>query len=89
MGYVKFTVAGDKTKNKNDNVFLDSRHRVPSFNRYVETHRNDHTTRINMTSEFYKKNFKFEKSSGIYRTDLKWQDLIDNGFTSVIDHREK
>ena len=74
MKYVFFDLAGDHSQH-NDCVFLMSRNRKYSKNAKAYEHRNDYTTHIIFDMEFFKKNFKYDRLNGVYRTDLRYQDI--------------
>ena len=57
-----------------DEIFVTSRHRKNSGN-YTIFHHNDSTTEFRIPADVFKANFRFERSSGIYRTKLSFGDL--------------
>lgn len=79
MKYILFEKAGKPKKTRT--IFLTSENR-----RYKEGasifHRNDFHTHLRMPIDFYKNHFSFERWTGIYRTHLSWNDVMD--FCEVI-----
>jgi len=62
----------------NDPVFLTSRHREHARlarQRHTIYHRNDWSTIWTIPVEVMKEHFHYDRSSGIYRTDLKYKDI--------------
>ena len=54
-----------------ERVFFQSRSRQKSA-KYTIYHRNDNTTEWAIPIDIFKRNFKYERSSGIYRTELTY-----------------
>ena len=82
MKYVTFLKAGDFSKVGSELVFLQSRNRV--YRHDTIFHRNDHSTIFRIPSGVFKEHFKYERSSGIYRTALKYKDLTK--YTEIVKH---
>ena len=68
METIKFFIAGNRLRDKYK-IFLTS------SNRKRYNHNNDFETIINLPKEFYQNNFKFERCTGIYRTNLYYKDI--------------
>ena len=67
-------LSGNVYQQLNDKVFLTSHNRIDRKGRF--NHRNDFTTLIDFPKEFYKKHFTFDRGSGIYRSSLKYIDIL-------------
>ena len=80
----RFELAGYRPDN--DKVFLLSHHR-----KYADSttifHRNDYHTIVRMSKDVLKKNFKYERSTGIYRnlTGITWGMLKKVADVETID----
>jgi hypothetical protein len=85
MANVYFRVAGMKKHNDLNVVFLQSQNRLKSLNDSIY-HRNDFTTQLQIPQSEFKKNFQFERSSGIYRTKLTWKDVHKKLWITTIAH---
>ena len=57
-----------------ESVLFQSRARQKS-EKYTIYHRNDNTTEWAIPIDIFKQNFKYERGSGIYRTELTYGDL--------------
>lgn len=74
-----FLVAG--RRKLTDKVFLQSKN---VFNGGTIFHRNDFSTLIRLPWPFYRKHFIFERSTGIYRTELTYGEIQQ--FITVVPH---
>ena len=81
----EFRISGNVYKKVNENIFLTTNDRVDFKNRYCT--RNDFTTKIKFPKEFFKENFKFDRSAGIYRTSLKYRDILYYIIVETTDSR--
>lgn len=71
MKKIKFIKAG--TFRDSDRVFLTSRSR--RYKNQTEFHRSDIQTIFIFPSDFFRKNFTYNKSSGVYENSLTMQDV--------------
>ena len=72
-----------------DNAFVMSEHRKKSGN-YEIFHHNDNTTEFRVPADVFKAYFKYDRSSGIYRTKLTFGDLraIQGVKETVFNHAD-
>lgn len=73
MGKNVFFEKAGKVKD-NERVFLMSNNRKYTKNGAIY-HRNDFHTKITIPTKEFRKYFKYETSSGIYRNGLTWGEL--------------
>lgn len=65
-----------------DNFFLTSKHRVKVNSTIF--HNNDYSTEYRFPVEFFKRHFVYNRSTGIYKTNLCNKDVAR--FSNVIKH---
>ena len=80
---IKFLKAGKFEHMPNDTIFLQSRNRQYSEPTTVFHHNNFSTYWI-FPVEFFKANFKYNHSSGVYKTQLTYFDC--NKFAEIWSH---
>jgi hypothetical protein len=71
---IYFRKAGKKITGSNETVFFTSESRIRSLNETI-FHRNDFNSEWRIPDEFFKKHFKYEHSSQIYRTILTYKEI--------------
>ena len=74
---VYFRKAGDYGKQVKhaQPVFFRSEQRMRSLNEAV-FHRNDYNSEWRIPDDFFREHFRYEHSTGIYRTDLHYCDIV-------------
>lgn len=85
MRYVEFLKAG--RVRDDDRVFLTTHGRTMADRartQHTIYHRNDWSTIWRIPVPFYRQHFTYERQSGIYRTDLRYRDLVE--FRTEIKH---
>jgi len=84
---VRFELAG-KRKN-NEEVFLMPMHRKYKIERTI-WHKNDYHTVLEIPKEVYKKNFKYNPSTGLYEnlTGITWKEMKERGFVTIYSCKE-
>lgn len=79
MSLIRFELAG--TQHPMNDVFLQARHRKYKAMTTIVHNNNKHTILL-MPVEFFKEHFKFDHKTGTYLNNLKWGDLMDQGFVA-------
>ena len=74
MRTIYFMLAG-RVKNNNDTVFFQSKNRQYTTN-FTVCHNNDYSAFYRIPIDFFKKHFKYEHSSGIYRTKITYAEIL-------------
>lgn len=80
---MKFWKAGDFSKHT-DTIFLTSHNRVRNQREHL-FHRNDFTTFIFIPEEF-RSRIRYERKTGIYRTDITYSELVGLNHLAVFKH---
>ena len=79
---VKFLSAGKFISNSTERVFLTSKNRKAAKGTIM--HNNDYSTVWSFPNDFFRANFLYEPSTGIYRTNLRYYEI--EKYSEIIEH---
>lgn len=85
--HVQFLLAG--RRQPSERVFFTSDHRRMAdlaHSQHTIYHRNDWTSLYTIPVNFFRAHFQYDRSAGIYRTDLRYQDVLE--YLEEIHHKD-